>query len=292
MLKRRGNRLYYYKSVRTGGRVRTVYRGGGEVALLAAGLDALEAEQSAADRRELAEARRRADRADRRLDAASDLVGRAVAAELVAAGYHRPARKPWRRRRMTTPERQARVPLTRDEALDLLDRSKGGGREAMREVRAWLDAEGGPWVDLIGDPQRQTGITVTEQAGKLFSTPEAAAEMCKRKLARLRRELAGDNPTPLERLLADRVAISWFILADLERRLAWLHTQASVKPAWAELMERRVSHANRRFLASVKALADVRRLNPPASVLNLQVTAAAAAGIAAPAPTPEALDAP
>lgn len=94
----RGSGTYYYRKVRSGGRVRSEYVGAGVVAEMLADIDD--------DARHDAEVQRRARRAEvdaeRRTAAALAEVDRMVqtmtAAALIAAGYHT-HRRQWRRQR-------------------------------------------------------------------------------------------------------------------------------------------------------------------------------------------------
>jgi hypothetical protein len=92
----------------------------------------------------------------------------------------------------------------------------------------------------------------------------------------LRAEIAGENPSPLEALLAERVVACWMLVelfdalmaAQLRRendkRLPLSHTLKMVK--WQE-------SANRRYLAAIRELARVRKLqaNTPAVQYNTQI---------------------
>lgn len=95
----RGNRTYYYTAERVGDRVVKMYVGAGRVAELAGRLDALTRAERAA---KTADERRQRD-AVAALDAAlaplCELADAATAAALLAAGYHRPKRGKWRKRR-------------------------------------------------------------------------------------------------------------------------------------------------------------------------------------------------
>ena len=95
----RGNQAYYYRSVRSGGRVVKEYASGGFLGALAAEFDAEErAERDAKRRRLAAEQARWADleQPARELDDLAELL---TAAMLLVAGYHRHDRGEWRRRR-------------------------------------------------------------------------------------------------------------------------------------------------------------------------------------------------
>ena len=92
----RGNGSYYYRKVRRGGQVVSQYVGGGYVAEALAGLDELDREQrdlDAAVWRATVEDVRRQDKALAEVD---DFVRLAVAAVLIANGYHTHKRQ-WRR---------------------------------------------------------------------------------------------------------------------------------------------------------------------------------------------------
>lgn len=94
----RGNGRYYYRKVRRGGRVTSEYIGGGYVAQALAGLDELDRGQreldAAAWRATVEDEQRRADE----LAAVDTLVKSAVAAVLIANGYHT-HRRQWRKAR-------------------------------------------------------------------------------------------------------------------------------------------------------------------------------------------------
>jgi hypothetical protein len=85
---------------------------------------------------------------------------------------------------------------------------------------------------------------------------------------RLASELAGENPTPLEVLLSERIVSLW-VLVELQEALlaSWYggHTK-SVSPSYLLQMAKLQESVNRRLLAATKTLAQVRRLqaNTPA----------------------------
>ena len=96
---RRGNRDYFYTAERVNGRVVKRYVGGGAVAELAARMDAVQREIAATAAEDNRLARADADAvadALAPLDALADALTDAV---LIAAGFHRHRRGPWRKRR-------------------------------------------------------------------------------------------------------------------------------------------------------------------------------------------------
>lgn len=94
----RGGRRYYYRKERRGGRVFSVYEGGGLGGVLAEERDAAERETRAKSRAELRRELRRQDAIDAKVEASWEAAERAARALLEAAGYHQHKRQ-WRLRR-------------------------------------------------------------------------------------------------------------------------------------------------------------------------------------------------
>ena len=97
---------------------------------------------------------------------------------------------------------------------------------------------------------------------------EFARRVIEQDIARKRKEAAGDHPTPLEGLLADRVALCWVAAqhadAQYARKLA-----GGMSFKEGEYFARRSEQANRQLLKAVQALATVRRLLAPTIQLNV-----------------------
>src|SRR4051794_18721354 len=93
---KRGNKTYFYRSVFCDGKVKKIYYGAGPAGKLAADADALRR----AERKAEEEARRwQKDQLDAAVTLTRDLnlgCELLAAATLLAAGYHRPCRHPWR----------------------------------------------------------------------------------------------------------------------------------------------------------------------------------------------------
>jgi predicted phage gp36 major capsid-like protein len=93
---RRGGERYYYTAKRVGGRVVKQYVGAGYIGELTAKYDAATRAERAADAEDDRQAR---DDLDAALDPLHDLADALTVAALVAAGFHRHHRGPWRKRR-------------------------------------------------------------------------------------------------------------------------------------------------------------------------------------------------
>ena len=95
----RGGRSYYYRSVREGGRVKTEYVGGGEVATLLAELDAIKRAERAEEAEERRAEEERNAEEERLLTEFCDLAEDVARVALMVSGYRRHKRGEWRKKR-------------------------------------------------------------------------------------------------------------------------------------------------------------------------------------------------
>jgi hypothetical protein len=80
----------------------------------------------------------------------------------------------------------------------------------------------------------------------------------------MRAEIAGENPTPLELLLTERVVAGWLLVEVLEALIAGQYRRGvegpRVGPDYIIQQSRILESATRRYLAAVRELARVRKL--------------------------------
>jgi hypothetical protein len=145
----------------------------------------------------------------------------------------------------------------------ILERDRNGDEKALPAVRALLMSPEG--VDRLGGNlawQTEQSL-IRAAAGENLSFREALT----RKLELLRAELGGPSPTPLERLLVERVATCWLQLHLADIRLAQQETSLTLPQA--EYHQRTRDRAHKRYLSSIKALATVRKLALPVLQVNI-----------------------
>lgn len=148
------------------------------------------------------------------------------------------------------------APTSRDELRNLLQRAQSGDVSTRPILREWL--QDAVLVNAFGNLAAQAERAfVRAAAGKDL----AAVEGLTRKLELLREELGGPNPSPLERLLVERIAACWLEtqLADL----CFAQGQESCTLAQGEYRQRRMDRAQKRYLSAIKALATIRKLAVP-----------------------------
>jgi len=110
---------------------------------------------------------------------------------------------------------------------------------------------------------------LVEWAAGAKATPKTKAAL-NGELKRYAAELAGDRPTPVEWLLAETAALSWFALRLHEAHYAGASTSGegmSFNQARYHLSK--IDRAHARLMTTLKTLATVRRLTVPAVQVNI-----------------------
>jgi hypothetical protein len=144
----------------------------------------------------------------------------------------------------------------------LIRRAEGGDESAVPALRQVLTGPGG-LVETAGNMALQVQATLIRKAAGTNLFFKEGLEV---KMDRLRTDLAGKEPSPLERLLADRIALCWLSLHDAEARF----TQAEgLNWKQTEYWQRWIDAAHRRYLSAVRTLATVRKLALPSLQVNI-----------------------
>ena len=91
---------------------------------------------------------------------------------------------------------------------------------------------------------------------------EVAKEVTARKLKALRRQLRGPDPSPLEDLLATRIALNWLTLYYAEMIYATPHARSRGACRWTPgtHCQERIDRCQKRYLSAIRALAQLRRV--------------------------------
>lgn len=147
------------------------------------------------------------------------------------------------------------------EFLALIRRADTGETAALARLR-----EAYAELPMIAD--HISSLQYNAEREVLAGMGAGAAETFATQANRLRNRLAGDDPAPLERLLVNRVVLDW--LHALRMDLIYQQKfNGSLSLAQGEFYAKQAERAQRRFLRSVMALAQVRRLLTPAVQINV-----------------------
>ena len=144
----------------------------------------------------------------------------------------------------------------------LLQKAEQGDRTVLPALRAYMDLAPGVWAQRgdLAQVMQQTLI------GLVARNNLVVQENVARKCAALTQELAGPAPSPVERLLVERVVLCWLHLHYAEALRLQLK---EVTFQQEEFHQRRMSKMQARYLAAIRTLAQVRRLGAPAMQVNI-----------------------
>ena len=166
---------------------------------------------------------------------------------------------------------EARERLQELQALS--DKVEGGDKGAVLELRRELEQSSSEVVAFCASiAQDYRRLAATTGSGGDPLVKEAMVEGAER----LAKELAGENPTHLEVLLAERIASLWVLTETQDALLFASYRRGQSKPVGPAFMIQMCKiqeSTHRRYLAAVKALAQVRKLqaNTPGVQFNTQV---------------------
>jgi hypothetical protein len=156
-----------------------------------------------------------------------------------------------------TPMIEAEWQQAQAELAQLLHRAEQGDLAALPALRAALDADERLWRGYGDLAMQAIGSLIKLAAG----TNVLLAESLLRKVQTLKEELAGESPSALDKLLAERVAATWLQTNYYDGLMV---QAAKADEARSRMLQRQQDAAHRRHLAALKTLAVVRRLLKPA----------------------------
>ncbi len=177
------------------------------------------------------------------------------------------------RKKDTTPSEDERP------GLALMRRAEHGDEEAAKQVREGLKPVS---LARLGDLVSNTEQSLIDRmAGK---TNLLLRDSIRAQLDVLKSNVGGPSPSPLERLLVDRLALTWLELQYFET--IYTQNMADMTLSQANHHQRRIDAAHARYLSAIKTLAQVRRLALPVVQVNVAQAGAQQLNVAAPAPVP------
>jgi len=144
---------------------------------------------------------------------------------------------------------------------DLVGKANEGDEKAVPVIRKILD--GSP--DLAWRLRNVGRLAERLLISKMTEEGDAAAkEMMEHQLESMRLEVAGENPSPLEVLLAERVVATWLQVQLFEA----LYASGLGKHALTQgnYYQKRLDRAHGRHLSAVRTLAQIRKMGPAVQI--------------------------
>ena len=144
---------------------------------------------------------------------------------------------------------------------EIMRRAQAGDTSVVPALRRILREDDDELIDA-GHLARMALARAASKEGDLLTR-----EIYIRQMEKDAEELAGPNPSPLEKMLAEKVAISRFRCYYYESLSVLQLGQGTLQID--DHRHKRLARANRDFLAACKALAQVRKLELPFVQLNV-----------------------
>ena len=146
---------------------------------------------------------------------------------------------------------------------ELVEKAAKGANESLPEIKKILKESPDLAWQLIDYAKyteyHHTKMMVKEEGSGL-------KEVLKAQIAAMREEIAGDNPSPLERLLAERIVLTWLQIQLFEGLYASNMSKGTTTIAQGKYEQKRIDQAYRRHLSAIRTLAQIRKLGPAVQI--------------------------
>ena len=163
---------------------------------------------------------------------------------------------------MTKEEKEAHRD-TVERLKELVEKAAKGDKKPLPEIKKILK-ESPELAWQIMDFAKYTEYHHTKMMVK--EEGPGLKEVLKAQLAAMREEIAGDNPSPLERLLAERIVITWLQIQLFEGLYASNMSNGTMTIAQSNYNQKRIDQAYKRHLSTIKTLAQIRKLGPAVQI--------------------------
>jgi hypothetical protein len=149
------------------------------------------------------------------------------------------------------------------ELRELNRRAKEGDKKAMPALRKILDES----PDLAWRLMDLARIAEHSFIQKLSKDGDLATRgVLERQLKAMREEVAGEDPSPLERLLVERVVATWLQIQLFEALYGYNMFENLTTRHGGDYYQKHLDRAYRRHLSAIRALAQVRKLGPAVQI--------------------------
>lgn len=201
-----------------------------------------------------------------------------VNATLLGSGYHQHKRE-WRKRRINNIYDEGQHFMDNDTLRLETETASYGRLETLVQNAQQGDTTTLPAIRQLLDrvPEVWEGSRVLAQQierswiNTISGRDLISQEILEREVNALRTQLQGSNPSPIETLLIERICSCWLAIQHAELIASKRLTPYTFALSNAE--ENRLDKTNRRFLASVRELAKVRKLLTPETRVQVNVGA-------------------
>jgi hypothetical protein len=156
---------------------------------------------------------------------------------------------------------------TLEKLRGLLGKAEKGDKDAVPEIRQILDERPDLAWQFVDVAQVAEEALIEKMTGE---EDLAVKEIMRCQLKAMREEIAGENPSPLERLLAERVVATWLQIQLFEGLYA-SDMSKSMTIAQDSYHQKRLDQTYRRHLSAIRALAQMRKLLKGGAITQINI---------------------
>lgn len=157
---------------------------------------------------------------------------------------------------------------TLEKLRGLLGKAEKGDEDAVPEIRQILDERPDLAWQFVDVAQVAEEALIEKMTGE---EDLAVKEIMRWQLKAMREEIAGENPSPLERLLAERVVATWLQIQLFEGLYASGMSKRSMTIAQGSYHQKRLDQTYRRHLSAIRALAQMRKLLKGGAITQINI---------------------
>ncbi len=151
---------------------------------------------------------------------------------------------------------------TAERLRELNDKAEKGDKKAVSEIRDILQE----LPELAWKFMDYAKLAEWHMVERMTNEKDfASKEVLKRQLATMREEIAGENPSPLERLLAERVVATWLQVQLFEGVYA-SSVFKNMTIAQGNYHQKRLDQIHKRHLSAIRTLGQIRKLGPAVQI--------------------------
>jgi hypothetical protein len=154
-----------------------------------------------------------------------------------------------------------KVAAAEDDFKALVRKAEKGDTAALSKLRKHLDGGAAEFLRVNIENEAREAVV-----GPLCGTNSVTRELVLLELDRVAKDLAGPDPTAIERMLAQRAALCWHLVNHYERHYAQMGSHSLDQGRYHQ---DRIDRAHRRYLSALKTLATIRKLALPAIQVNI-----------------------
>jgi hypothetical protein len=159
--------------------------------------------------------------------------------------------------RIASQDHPVAVSTATESIQQLLKRAQENDVSCLPELRTLLHEKPELWHEIGDVCAHATRSTLRLYSGTNLLLQEAVFK----KLAQLKTDLGGPSPSTVEKLIIDRIAVSWLQVHQLDfQAAADVVSQISPAGVWAQ---KKIDSAHKRYLLAIKQLVTVRKLLRP-----------------------------